>query len=170
MPPTDQSTSFFCLFVCLFFERVNLRQCNNLILRTCDQSWNVDFANTTWSARIIINMIVGMQGKEKKKRNAETIHCKCSCSRQNVFGRQSFSKLETIPMTVQKLLHSQPIKQRRRWKLPRSHFSCHFGARCLWDSWQLEVWSSRWQKQSQKGDLLLDLDLDGYVDLGHVLA
>ena len=46
---------------------MNLRQCNNLILRTCDQSWNVDFANTTQSARIIINMIVGIQGKKKKE-------------------------------------------------------------------------------------------------------
>ena len=48
------------------------------------------------------------------KGTAETIHCKRSCSRQDVFGRQSFSKLEPIQTTVQKLRHSQPIKQRRR--------------------------------------------------------
>ena len=30
---------------------------------------DVDFANTTLSARIIINMIVGIQGKKKKKKD-----------------------------------------------------------------------------------------------------
>ena len=43
-------TTVTFLYIYIFFrERKTKRewQCNNSIFRTCDQSWNVDFANTT---------------------------------------------------------------------------------------------------------------------------